>query len=51
MKSLRISCQLFLYHTMLYFVNVGYTADETPMEYCVSSYRVDFNVFTVDLYK
>lgn len=36
---------------VLYFVNVGYTADETPMEYCVSSYRVDFNVFTVDLYK
>lgn len=36
---------------VLYFINIGYTADETPVEYCISSYRVDFNVFTVDLYK
>ncbi len=36
---------------VVYFVNMGYTADEMPIEYCLSSYRGDFKVFTVDLYK
>ena len=36
---------------VLYFVNTAYTLDEKPVEYCISCYRVDFNAFTVDLYK
>lgn len=36
---------------VLRFVNIGFNMDEIPVEYCVSSYRVDYNVFTVDLYK
>lgn len=36
---------------LLRFVNIAYTAKEKPVEYCNSCYRVDMNVFTVDLYK
>jgi len=36
---------------VLCFINVAYTANEIPVEYCIAFYRVDVNEFAVDLYK
>lgn len=36
---------------LLCFLNVGYTAAEVPIEYCISKYRVDMNNFSVDLFR